>query len=343
MKPFAHLHSFAIASHCSLNSARHRPRPAAGSFVALVIFGALSLFAQESANTLTAGTGQGQPAANRYPEGRQPVFSRVSGGPETARTLVILSSNPDAKAQADLQEDLAVMYHLLDRAIEDVLSSDRGSRRALGVNLVFAPDSGQMRSEYLEGYGALFLFRANLPLLPTLTKTESQKEERQVSSEWEEARQEVFGSGTELGNTSSAGAEPYSEERVNRLKSSLLETLKNAANIRNLKADEGVTVCVLGGTTAVRKLWRMGTSSGAKLGDIPLLSSQWADTPQSGTILTIRARKSDIDAYAKGQMNLEEFRKASRLTVYEGNTFAGPGTWTFGGIGGFGGAGGGLK
>lgn len=32
--------------------------------------------------------------------------------------------------------------------------------------------------------------------------------------------------------------------------------------------------------------------------------------------MTIRARKSDIDAFAKGKINLDEFRKKAVITIY---------------------------
>jgi hypothetical protein len=174
----------------------------------------------------------------------------------------------------------------------------------------------------------------SFPLLPAANKAEAQKEEKQTNSQWEEARQEVFGDPAESANLSGVGAEPYSEERVNRLKSSLLEALKNAANIRDLKSDEGVTLCVLGGTKAFPgRVWSVAGRPGARTGDIALLSGQPGKTAQRGTILTIRAKKGDIDAFAKDQMSLEEFQKKSRITLYEGDTLPGPGFGNFGTVG----------
>ena len=41
--------------------------------------------------------------------------------------------------------------------------------------------------------------------------------------------------------------EEYSEQKVAQLKDALLESLKSATNIRNLKSDDSITVCVFGG------------------------------------------------------------------------------------------------
>ena len=55
-----------------------------------------------------------------------------------------------------------------------------------------------------------------------------------------------------------------------------------------------------------------------------------------GTIMTIRVKKSDADAFAKGKMNLEDFRKKARITTYAGG-FGGDGFFSFNlGGGGFG-------
>jgi hypothetical protein len=297
---------------------------------------------QESADTIgTGGAVAGQTTAKGYTPRLQNIV-RGPGSSETGRSLVVLSSSPDAKAQASLQEDLAVMYHILDKAIDDTLGSDQHLQNALGVNLYFVPDSGHMRSSYFEGYGALFLFRVNFPLLPAANKAEAQKEDKQVSSEWEEARQEVFGNPSEPGAVSTASGEPYNEERVNRLKSALLEALKNAANILDLRQDEGVTICVLGGTKAIpHQSWSVAGQPGARAGDIALLTGQFNKTPHRGTVLTIRAKKADIDSFAKGQMNLDEFTKKSRVNIYEGDTGADAAFGNYYGSVGFGGGGGG--
>jgi hypothetical protein len=57
------------------------------------------------------------------------------------------------------------------------------------------------------------------------------------------------------------------------------------------------------------------------------------------TIMTIRVRKSDADAFAKGAMTLEVFRKQARVVSYAGSPES---DMPLGGMGGFGGGGGGL-
>src|SRR5437762_8289829 len=128
----------------------------------------------------------------------------------------------------------------------------------MGINVLFAPGSGSIRNLYLEGYGALFLLNVNFPLLPPPEKTEPMKEKTETDSTWEEAKQELYGQSdawAQVGKTSRFFMAPgpqqeYDKDRVEDLKDGLLEALKNATNIRNLKADESITVCIFGGVSA---------------------------------------------------------------------------------------------
>jgi hypothetical protein len=328
----------------------------------LVSYAGLTTLAQETTTTSVvkesaksrdlqlAGSGPGAPAPGpAFADRLQSIISRAYGAPNPPGALVVFSSKPDATSQGRLQEDLAVMSHILDKVIDDSLGSDARMKKAMGVDLVFAPDSNMPRKGYLQGYGAFFLLNVAFPLLPPPPKTETQKEEPPMSSAWEEARQEVLGGPPGPGSGPSPAAEPYNEEKVNRLKSGLIEALKNVANIRDLKPDEGVTVCVFGGA---KPLARAVSSTGtpgtvAATGQIATLGVNTSSAGlQRGTVLTIRVMKSSIDAFAKGQMNLDEFQQKAAITTYEGEPEGGVPAGRYGGgrygAGGYGGAGGGY-
>ena len=279
--------------------------------------------------------------AGVYSDRFQSVVARGPGGRTPAKALVVLSSGSDTKVQGKLQEDLAVMSHILEKAMDDSLGSDQRQPRAMGVDLFFWADAGSLRQAYLEGYGALFLLKINSPLLPSPAKDEAQKDEPKGSSAWEEAREEVFGEPGPIGMSSGAPEEPYNEVKVNRLKGSILEALKNATNIRDLKADEGVTVCVLGGTKMQSGRVKAFGRAGGKPGEMAWLAGPAEGTPQRGTVLSLRVKKSAIDAFAKGQMDLDEFQKKALITIYEADSNSGPGFGGYG-IGGVGGYGGGY-
>jgi hypothetical protein len=108
------------------------------------------------------------------------------------------------------------------------------------------------------------------------------------------------------------------------LKEGLLEALKNATNIRNLKADEFITICVFGGVSAApgkARTW-VKRAPGAPDADLEeLFVTDGDDSPPArGTIMTIRVKKSDTDAFAKGKLTLDDFRKKASITSYAGET-----------------------
>ena len=267
----------------------------------------------------------------------QTIVNKGRGGP--GKALVIRTSDADAKAQANLEEDLAVMSRILDKTVAKKLDDDRGNR-FMGINVLFAPGSGSIRNLYLEGYGALFLLNVNFPLLPPPEKPEATKEKSEADSTWEEAKQELYGRSdawAQVGKSfkfgmSAGPQQEYDKDKVDDLKESLLEALKNATNIRNLKADESITVCVFGGVSAApgkARTW-VKRAPGAPDGerDEFLVTEPGDSPPAHGTIMTIRVKKSDADAFAKGKLNLDDFRKKASITTYAGDT----GGWGGGGV-----------
>ncbi len=259
----------------------------------------------------------------------QSVIKHSSG--HGGKALVIRSSEPDPKEQSNLEEDLAVMSHILDKALEEKNETTHRTHRAMGINVYFG-SSNPMRSLYLDGYGAVFMLNVGFPLLAP-PKGDARKEKTETSSTWEEARQELYGQ--PAGAKTLAGpVEEYDEEKVNQLKDTLLEALKNAANIRDLKPDDSVTICVFGGAGAgraqVRSTMKRGATPAADVQNQVWVLGDHNVRPTRGTILTIRVKKSDADAFAKDKLTLEEFRKKAKITVYIGNADGGMGGMGFG-------------
>jgi hypothetical protein len=262
------------------------------------------------------------------------------------KALVIRSSESDLKEQTQLEEDLAVMSRILEKAASERSGGQPYGATAMGIDVFFAPAPSPMRSFYLDGYGALFMLNVGFPFLPP-PKAEGQQEKPEANSDWEDARQELYGQGG-VGRAPNAPSEPYDEERVNRLRDGLLESLKNATNIRGLKPDDSITVCVFGGPSSgqpkARTYVTRSTGSGEARSAVAV--SGWAGSPMRQTIMTIRVKKSDADAFAKRAMTPEAFRKKARVVSYAGSpesgmTIGGMGGGIGGGMGGMGGFGGG--
>jgi hypothetical protein len=233
------------------------------------------------------------------------------------RALIIRTSETDPKNDAALEEDLAVMSHLLNKALEDLPGGPGNRNNVMGIDVFFSPGGAPLRDLYLESYGAVFFLSVNFPLVPPAEKHPEEKPTGDTA--WEEARQELYGQRFPAGGET---PEEYSQEKVDRLKDGLFDVLKNASNIRGLKPDEFVTVWVCGGTSGGR--FRVLKTSPAGRGGANVVTADQPASSARRTILTMRARKTEIDDYAKGKLSPEEFHKRARLTAYTGDSSVGP-------------------
>jgi len=298
-----------------------------------------------------AGTGRfGGGSTSTRPAFTERLQNVVVRGPDhgAGKALVIRSSESDLKEQTQMEEDLAVMSRILEKAASERAGGHGGQpygATAMGIDVFYTPAASPLRSLYLDGYGALFILNVGFPLLPP-PHAEGQQEKQEANSDWEDAKQELYGQ-RGVGRALNAASEPYDEERVNRLKEGLLESLKNATNIRGLKPDDSITVCVFGGPSSgqpkAKAYVRRSTGSGQA--GIEVLESGRVGGPMRQTIMTIRVKKSDADAFAKGAITQEAFRKRAHVVAYAGSLesgmpFGGMGGG-MGGMGGFGGGGGG--
>ncbi len=276
------------------------------------------------------------------------VDSAASG-----KSLVIRSHDMDASEQGSLEEDLTVMTHILDKAVSDKIEDAQPGRTIMGISVVYAPGESRVRNMYLDGYGAVFMMSVNFPLLPRPAAKEVEKEKTPEDSAWEEARREVYGQPNSWGPPS-GGGQKYDEEKVGALKDALVDSLKNAANIRGLKSDDWLTLCVFGsaaGQAKVRVKTAGGGGGGAGGGGGGFGGGGFSSSSSSGngggggggggfggypfaerfrvamdkgddtgrTTMTIRVKKGDVDALAKGKLSPDAFRSRAVVTTYGGS------------------------
>src|ERR1035441_4571184 len=278
-----------------------------------------------------------------YTERLQNILVR---GPDhgVGKALVIRSSESDLKEQTQLEEDLAVMSRILEKAVSERVGGHGGQpygATAMGIDVFYSPAASPLRSLYLDGYGALFMLNVGYPLLPP-PQAEGQQEKPEANTDWEDTKQELYGP-RGGGRVMTAPGEPYDEERVNRLRDGLLESLKNATNIRGLKPDDSITVCVFGGPSSgqTRARTYVKRSTGSSEARSAVTVSGRVGSPVRQTIMTIRVKKLDADAFAKGAITLEAFRKRAHVVSYAGSPESDmPLGGVGGGMGGFGGGGG---
>ena len=229
------------------------------------------------------------------------------------KPLIVRTSEMNPKDEANLEEDLAVMAHILSKTLDDLPSGPSHMRTAMGIDLFVTPNADAIRSMYVEGVGALFLLNVGFPLVAPASAAPEEKPSG--DSAWEEARQELYGQSTESQSVSTPGEE-FSEEKVGRLKEAVLRALKNASNIRGLEGD--ITVCVLGGAhsgpvTAAGNLRRSTVATGPAMNQL-LVATDGA--PVQGTVLTIKVSKNDVDALAKGELKFADFQQRAHVAAY---------------------------
>jgi len=248
-----------------------------------------------------------------------------SGGTAAGRTLIIPKDAGDPKEFAEMEEDLNVMARILEKA---ATGREGKNRQAMGIWIHGGHSSSSVpKNLYIEGHGALFFLNVNFPLLPPATKNADTEPKDKTSTEWEDARRELYrspGSGIEpfelhLKNVPgfSGPVEEYDSDKVESLKSDLISALKNAAHIRKLKSDDVVTVVVSGrGSSADGKVARrvVGPKRAAVGASVAITTG--AGGEGRGTKLILRARKSDIDAFQKDKLSSDEFRKKVTTITY---------------------------
>ncbi len=261
--------------------------------------------------------GEGEPGieaelANNFPEFRTP-----GPGSSSTQPLIVRFSAFDREADASLREDLPVMNRILTKTVEG--GTGRGGadfRHAMGIVLSTLPGARRPQSLYLEGYGALFLLSVDFPLVASENETK-ETQEKPADSTWEEAKRELYGQRrVEVRLYADDARTEFDAEKVENLQTELLKVLKNAANIRELKAEEFVTVVLTGsGRPGSDRLMRSQLTTGDNARKARLLALARPRSAPENT-LTIRVKKADATAFSEGSIDLQEFTKRASVSAY---------------------------
>jgi len=209
------------------------------------------------------------------------------------------------------------MLRVLEHKLSQALPAPGRGNWFVGFNSFFGRDSGAPEAIYIEGYGALFLMKVDFPLSPPKV----QEEEKEVKEEdadpvWEQMKQDMYAPERDvrIRRMTNRPEEEYDAEKVEKLKTTLIEALKHAANIRGLKPDESIILTITGSGESASQTVGMvsktnkyvivendnssGMASGYFSGDTE---------PSSPAVLVIRAKRSDIDAFSKGDLDYDQF------------------------------------
>jgi len=253
----------------------------------------------------------------------------------TGTVLVIPSEQTSTEDLLTINEDMSVMSRIFEKNLQQArIGIGSGEMyRYSQFSTLLGSGRGGIQSIYLQGFGALFLMKVDFPLTPPPGMRDDEKETQKAEQGdpvWRQMRREMY-------EPKKAGRRrrtdrpesKYDAEKVENFKTTLIKALKHAANIRSLKNDESVILTVTGkgqaiGTTITSAMLtgenqiiiseRIGDGKtrtrivqGTSLDDIRL---------SSPSILVIRTKKSDIDQFAKGDLDFDKFRQHVQLLTY---------------------------
>jgi hypothetical protein len=235
-------------------------------------------------------------------------------------------------------QDMNIMARIFDKKLNYPLRLGEGRSIDLGGLLAsnrgkhfISGDDKATKAIYVGGYGAVFLIKVNFPLSPP-QEVKVEKVEEGVDPIWQETKQEIYTS-KEVRATIAASPDnivldralkylhtqpsvlpEYDAEKVDELKRKLIKTLKHAANIRSLKPQDCVVLAVTGTAQPViiTKIHVLkDDKAGKTISVTPTIHEP--SSPLSSAVLTIRVKKSDIDAFSKGELDFDKFRERTQI------------------------------
>ncbi|MHC4659631.1 MAG: hypothetical protein ACYS83_10735 [Planctomycetota bacterium] len=251
------------------------------------------------------------------------VLATTSQYGGAGRVLVIPTEETKVQDIITIMEDLSVMSRILDKKLRDAdLCRDCGFFYGSSFLDWNAPVT---KSIYLEGYGVLFLKKVGFPLSPASKPKNGEEAAEGIDLVWEQARREMyFGRDVRRHRRKKGSSKEYDAKKVEELKNTLFESLRHAANIRNLKPEEWIIVTVtgsggLGGENVGVFQSRTQVNVEDKeekvvrqFGGLALNEAGFS----SSTVMTIRVRKMSVDGFAKGEADFDEFREQVQIFTY---------------------------
>ncbi len=256
---------------------------------------------------------------------RGALTMRAFGGPNASPNVFVVPAEEITSEQlAAIAEDINVMTRIFQNKLaqanlmnpHDPFPSfvGAGSRGFFG-------GADRPRSLYLQGYGVLFMMDVDFPLAPG-PETENEQAaptETDVDPVWAQAREEIYEPQARRKGVADQARPTYSAERVELLKTTLINSLVHAANIRHLAPDESIVITIVGSapdddafinTIAVPGSGQIVVKGPNNQLRIMEKSKVTAGAP---VVLTIRAKAADIKALSQGQLTDDQFRQRVKV------------------------------
>lgn len=254
------------------------------------------------------------PSANYALRGKS---SRNNG-----QTVFIIPAGPGPTTRfAAMKEDLHVMCRIFDK----IGSPDTAKLPLLGTLFTFESPR-ETEALYLQGYGVIFFMKVPFPLdFSEPEQTTETSPSTTTDPVWESVKEETLYGRPRSSSINERGkADAHNRQNTVVLEERLLQILKHASNIRDLKPDEKIVVRVTGqgqAETRPGRSRRRRTGSnpyGGVYGSYDAYGSTDRALPELTTLIA-HTTKAEVDAYNTGQLTFEQFKGKTQLTGLDGN------------------------
>lgn len=237
----------------------------------------------------------------------------------TGTVLVIPAAEFKTEDLLTISDDISVMSRIFEKNLQQAHIAPVGTRLFISSNDVlrtfFGRGGGAIQTMYLQGYGALFLMKVDFPLSPPLqVEEEKETKEGEADPVWERTKREMYEPEETRRRRADQPEQKYDTEKIENLKTILVKTLKHAANIRALKPDESVILAVTGSSESAGGITAIATTKIVGHEDHNTrIVEELAPRGSSPTMIVIRAKKSDIDGFAKAELDFDQFRQRTQI------------------------------
>jgi|GEM_PF-1159208 len=230
--------------------------------------------------------------------------------------VVIPAKEIDIAGTSQIIQDLSIMGRIIEKNVlgaYGVRQTGWGDvftggplRQDMGPSVLF-PSMGRPKPLYIGGYGATFFIQVDFPLVPPPEEAQEEPARSEEDPVWAQTKRSLLEPRTTgTGPRAEDAGQPYSQGKVESFRRSLIATMKHGANIRVLESNEWLTFVVQG----------VGSSSPSPRQD-PMTALPRGSAMSAGrSVMTLRATKADVDAYAKGQLNPAQFEQRVQAITY---------------------------
>jgi hypothetical protein len=226
-------------------------------------------------------------------------------------------------------DDLSIMNRIIEKSTRMMGDMGRlygavlGGPGDIATPRILRASGGRPRPMFIGGYGAVFSLTVDFPLLPPPEAPEPNQGAEKIDPTWAQAQQELQDPQAALRlQRGTPQGRAYRAEAVETLRTTLIGLLKHATNIRDLGPEDWLTILVQGpapttgdGAPEAGSIVGAGYGGGSPYEEHRVLVLPGTRS-EGRTLLTLRARKADIDQYAQGRLDDAQFQQRVQIVTH---------------------------